>query len=168
MAGQPGARIIGYQVYRRLASGGAATLVCPLTQQTSCQDQSPPNQATLYYYVVALDRDAAGGQRLGALGDDATVTQTDQPPFRPTNLLASTSNGTTILRWTAASPVDRIPATRSASTASTATARPTPIATTAPERADLTYTDTQTDGVPHTYYVTAVDNSSRSRRCWGR
>jgi hypothetical protein len=151
--------IVGYQVYRRLTSGGAATLVCPLTQQTSCQDQSPPNQATLYYYVVALDRDNAGGQRLGALGDEATVMQTDQPPFPPTNLLASTSGGTTILRWTAASPVD--PDTgdtlgfyRIYRDGSAYANRYDRTGT----GDDLTYTDTQTDGVPHTYYVTAVDS----------
>jgi competence protein ComGC len=150
--------IVGYQVYRRLTSGGAATLVCPLTQQTSCQDQSPPNQATLYYYVVALDRDTAGNQRLGSLGNDVTVTQTDRPPYAPTNLLASTSNGTTILRWTAASPADpdagdsiafyRI--YRDGSAYANRYDR-------TGSGTDLTYTDTHPDGVPHTYYVTAVD-----------
>jgi fibronectin type 3 domain-containing protein len=151
--------ILGYQVYRRLTSGGAATLVCPLTQQTSCQDQSPPNQATLYYYVVALDRDTTGSQRLGALGAEATVTQTDQPPFRPTNLLASTSNGTTILRWTAASPVDpdngdTLGFYRIYRDGSAYANRYDRTGT----GADLTYTDTQTGGVPHTYYITAVDS----------
>jgi hypothetical protein len=150
--------IVGYQVYRRLTSGGAATLVCPVTQQTSCQDQSPPNQATLYYYVVALDRDSAGNQRLGALGNDVTVTQTDNPPYVPTNLLASTSNGTTILRWTAASPADpdagdSIAFYRIYRDGSAYANRYDRTGT----GADLTYTDTHPDGVPHTYYVTAVD-----------
>jgi fibronectin type 3 domain-containing protein len=150
--------IVGYQVYRRLTSGGTATLVCSLTQQTSCQDQSPPNQPTLYYYVVALDRDATGAQRLGALGDDVTVTQTDHPPFAPTNLLASTSNGTTILRWTAASPADpdagdSIAFYRIYRDGSAYANRYDRTGT----GADVTYTDTHPDGVSHTYYVTAVD-----------
>jgi Tfp pilus assembly protein PilE len=149
--------IVGYQVYRRLTSGGAATLVCPLTQQTSCQDQSPPNQATLYYYVVALDRDTAGN-RLGSLGNDVTVTQTDNPPYVPTNLLASTNNGTTILRWTAASPADpdagdSIAFYRIYRDGSAYADRYDRTGT----GADLTYTDTHPDGVPHIYYVTAVD-----------
>jgi competence protein ComGC len=150
--------IVGYQVYRRLTSGGAATLVCPLTQQTSCQDQSPPNQATLYYYVVALDRDTAGAQRQGAVGDDVTVTQTDNPPFAPTNLLASTSNGTTILRWTAASPADPDPGD---SIAFYRIYRDGSAYANRYDRtgtgANVTYTDTQPAGVQHTYYVTAVD-----------
>ena len=150
--------IVGYQVYRRLTPGGTATLVCPLTQQTSCQDQSPPNQATLYYYVVALDRDNAGNQRLGSLGNDVAVTQTDNPPYVPTNLLASTSNGTTILRWTAASPADpdagdSIAFYRIYRDGSTYANRYDRTGT----GADLTYTDTHPDGMPHTYYVTAVD-----------
>jgi fibronectin type 3 domain-containing protein len=150
--------IVGYQVYRRLTSGGASTLVCPLTQQTSCQDQSPPNQANLYYYVVALDRDTAGAQRQGAPGDEVTVTQTDNPPFAPTNLLASTSNGTTILRWTAASPADPDPGD---SIAFYRIYRDGSAYANRYDRtgtgANVTYTDTQPDGVQHTYYVTAVD-----------
>jgi competence protein ComGC len=150
--------IVGYQVYRRLTPGGTATLVCPLIQQTSCQDQSAPNQATLYYYVVALDRDTAGNQRLGSLGADVAVTQTDHPPYVPTNLLASTSNGTTILRWTAASPADpdagdSIAFYRIYRDGSAYANRYDRTGT----GADLTYTDTHPDGVPHTYYVTAVD-----------
>jgi len=149
--------IVGYQVYRRLTSGGTPTLVCPLTQQTSCQDQSPPNQATLYYYVVALDRDTAGN-RLGSPGADVAVTQTDNPPYVPTNLLASTSNGTTILRWTAASPADpdagdSIAFYRIYRDGAGYANRYDRTGT----GANLTYTDTHPDGVPHTYYVTAVD-----------
>jgi fibronectin type 3 domain-containing protein len=149
--------IVGYRAYRRLASGGAATLVCPLAQQTSCQDQSPPSQATLYYYVVAVDRDNAGNQREGAIGDDQPVTLTNLPPNAPTNLLASTNNGTTILRWTAPSPADpdgdSIAFYRIYRDGSAYSNRYDRTGT----GADLIYTDTQTAGVPHTYYVTAVD-----------
>jgi hypothetical protein len=149
--------IVAYHVYRRLTSGGAATQVCS-TQQTSCQDQSPPNQATLYYYVVAVDRDTAGNQREGAIGNDAPVTLTNLPPYAPTNLLASTNNGTTILRWTAPSPQDPDPGD---SIAFYRIYRDGSAYANRYDRtgtgSDLTYTDTGTDGVLHTYYVTAVD-----------
>jgi hypothetical protein len=150
--------ITGYQVFRRLTPGGTATLVCPTTQKTSCIDPNPPNQASLYYYVVALDRDTSGNQRLGVPSNDATVTQSNNPPNPPIGLLASTNNGTTILRWTAPSPADPDPGD------SIAFYRIYRDGTTYADRydrtatgSDLTYTDLQTDGVPHTYYVTAVD-----------
>jgi hypothetical protein len=150
--------IVGYRAYRRLTSGGSATVVCTLTQQTTCQDTSPPNQSTVYYFVVAVDRDATGGQREGAASDDVPVTQTDTPPNPPTGLLASTNNGTTILRWSAPSPADPDPGD---SIAFYRIYRDGSAYANRYDRtgtgADLTYTDTQTDGVQHTYYVTAVD-----------
>ena len=86
------------------------------------------------------------------------VTQTDNPPYPPTNLLASTSNGTTILRWTAPSPADPDPGDsiafyriyRDGSAYANRFDR-------TGTGADVTYTDTQTGGEQHTYYVTAVD-----------
>ena len=150
--------IVGYAVYRRLISGGTATQVCSVTQQTTCQDASAPTTGTLYYYVVALDRDNSGSQREGAHSDDVTVTQTDNPPYPPTSLLASTNNGTTILRWTAPSPADPDPGD---SIAFYRIYRDGSAYANRYDRtgtgSDLSYTDTQTDGTPHTYYVTAVD-----------
>jgi prepilin-type N-terminal cleavage/methylation domain-containing protein len=150
--------IVGYLVYRRLTPGGAATQVCSTSTQTSCQDTSPPSGTTLYYSVVALDRDTAGNQRMGAAGDDVTVTQTNNPPYPPTALLASTNAGTTILRWTAASPADP---DAGDSVAFYRIYRDGSAYANRYDRtntgADVSYTDTQTDGVQHTYYVTAVD-----------
>jgi len=86
------------------------------------------------------------------------VTQADNPPFPPTDLLASTNNGTTILRWTAPSPEDPDPGD---SIAFYRIYRDGTVVANRYDRtgtgADVTYTDTQTDGIAHTYYVTAVD-----------
>jgi hypothetical protein len=154
--------IIGYRAYR--INGGSTQLVCSLTQATQCQDTSPPSVSTLYYYVVAVDRDTAGNPREGSSSSAAqiAVTQTNHPPNPPTKLLASTSSGTTILHWTA--PLVQDPDVllgdhiafyriyRDGSAYSNRYDR-TGAGT------DVTYTDTQTSGVQHTYYVTSVDTN---------
>src|SRR5205807_518339 len=70
----PEGDIIGYQVHRVDASGD--TVVCGATAgslvSTSCQDASPPNQASLQYYVVALDRAPDGSVRPGDHSATAT------------------------------------------------------------------------------------------------
>jgi hypothetical protein len=153
--------IVGYRVYRR-SSSGPDVQVCPATGSytvaTSCQDSSPPATGTLTYYVKALDRDPAGALREGAASADVTVPTGNTRPNPPTNLLATTSNGTTILRWDAPVPADPDAGD------SIAFYRIYRDGATYADRYDrtasggnLTYTDTRTDNEPHTYWVTAVD-----------
>lgn len=148
--------VIGYQAFR--GAPGSGTQVCALTQATTCQDPSPP-AGTLSYYVVAYDRDGSGAQRAGTASPPVTVTTTNRPPSPPTSLVASTSSGSTILRWTA-SPGD--PDTgdsvafyriyRDGSAYANRYDR-------TGDGATVTYTDTRTGGVSHSYYVTAVDTN---------
>jgi uncharacterized protein YcsI (UPF0317 family) len=86
------------------------------------------------------------------------VTNTNQAPNAPTSLLASPSNGNTVLAWTPATVSDldgdavafyriyrdgQLYANRYDVTAG----------------AQTTYTDSNTGGTQHSYYVTAVDAS---------
>ena len=160
--------ITGYQVYRVGALLQPDVLVCSTTNvhATSCQDTNPGLSSSIQYYVRALDTAPNGSVRMGDKSNPITVTTSNIAPYAPTNLQASTSNGNTILLWTAPSGPVNFP-------------NPSPgpdqdgeqlsfyriyrdgqaVANrydTAPASA-VSYTDTQTGGVQHTYWVTAVD-----------
>lgn len=153
--------ISGYRVYR--TSGSGTSLVCPASgttpvQGTSCQDMSPPGDATLTYVVKAVDKDSSGAYREGAPSAQVRVTKTNNPPNPPTSLLASSSGGTTILRWTAPAipdpdPGDSIAFYRIYRDGVSYLDRydRTGLGT------DLSYTDRSPGGSTHTYYVTAMD-----------
>jgi hypothetical protein len=91
-----------------------------------------------------------------------TVTNSNLPPNPPPSLQASTSNGNTVLLWTAPNPMDsevptpdtiafyRIYRDTVANRYDTAPGGATP-------GANVSYTDTGTGGVAHTYWVTSVD-----------
>ena len=156
----PEGDIIGYQVHRVDSSGD--TVVCPTAGGslvgTSCQDTSPPNQSSIQYYVVALDRAPDGTARPGDHSATVTVTQGDHPPNPPTSLTAQTNNGNTVLSWVAPTVPDPDPGD------SIAFYRIYRDGQTYADRYDrtgsgseLTYTDTNTGGQAHTYYVTSVD-----------
>lgn len=145
-----------YRVYRDNGLGGWV-LVCQ-TDQTACQDPSPPDIGTPSYQVVALDRDAAGTLREGRRSLTVTVPLLNTAPGRPTALTVQSSGGTTVLRWSAPAggdpdlgdSIDHYTIYRDGSgfgarydTTASGTA--------------TSWTDTQPDGQTHTYYVTAVD-----------
>jgi prepilin-type N-terminal cleavage/methylation domain-containing protein len=153
--------IVGYQAYRK--DSGGDTQVCPATAGASqvaitCQDTSPPNLPLLQYYVVALDRGLDGAARKGDQSAVVDVTQVNQAPNPPTNLTASADGGGTTLNWQAPVPPDpdsgdSIAFYRVYRDGQTYAARY--------DRTDsgseLSYTDSNTGGQAHTYYVTAVD-----------
>lgn len=147
--------IATYRGYR--SSGGSWTLVCE-TVATACQDTGAPATGTPSYTVVAVDRDAAGALREGALATTATVPLLNTRPNPPTALVATSSAGTTILTWSAPAVADVDPGDSidhyivyrdgqqyADRYERTADATPT------------TWTDTHVDGQAHTYSVTAVD-----------
>ncbi len=157
--------ISGYRVYRvdTSATPNTYTMVCPGTgttplNATVCQDRTPPATGQLTYVVAAVDRDTGGSFRNGPYSTPAQTATTNTAPNPPTNLLATTSGATTILRWTAPTVADPDPGD------SIAFYRIYRDGVTYDDRYDktgdgstLTYTDTALDGGTHTYYVTAVD-----------
>lgn len=161
----------GYRVYR-VNVAPPNTLVCSTgnVHSTTCSDNPPAGATLIQYYVVALDKDTSGNVREGDHSATLNVTTSNQVPNPPTNLQASTSNGNTVLAWTYPANATCAPLALNCSSS-------TPDADgesidffriyrdgqqianrydTAPGNA-TTYTDTQTGGVPHTYWVTAVD-----------
>jgi hypothetical protein len=160
-APNPERDIVGYRVFR-VNGSGADTQVCPAVAGSTqvavtCQDTIPPGVPEINYYVVAYDRDTAGALRAGDPSTQVTVTQGNTRPNPPTNLLASTSNGTTILVWQAPVPADPDAGDQ------IAFYRIYRDGSSYADRYDRTngtevnYTDTHTDGVQHTYWITAVD-----------
>jgi prepilin-type N-terminal cleavage/methylation domain-containing protein len=146
----------GYNVYRK-ASSGPDVKVCALVVDVSCRDATAPASGALQYYATAVETDAAGA-REGDASTAATVNNTNTPPNPPTSLQASPNGGNTVLTWHAPSPGDRDSgdfvdhyviyrdgqayADRYDRTAT---------------GADLTWTDTHTNGQVHRYWVTSVD-----------
>lgn len=147
--------IVLYRGYRW--TGAAWTKVCETTT-TACQDSSPPPVGTPGYTVVALDKDAAGAQREGAQATTATVPLLNTPPNAPTNLVATTSGGNTVLTWTApavADPdvgdsIDHYVIYRDGTSYFDRYDR-------TGSGTQTTWTDTRTGGQVHTYVVKAVD-----------
>ncbi len=146
----------GHRVYRSVLGLGR-TEVCTLARVTSCRDTNPPNAALVTYEVVAVDRDPLGNLREGDVSSGVTVTQTNRPPPPPTNLSAVLVSTGVQLTWSAPSgpdpdlgdAVDHFNIYRDG--------------TAATDRIDLTdvtsttWTDASSGGIPHSYYVTAVD-----------
>jgi Tfp pilus assembly protein PilV len=151
--------IAGYHAYRIVGSGQPDVLVCSTKNATSnsCQDTSPPNASSIQYYVVAVDTSPSGSAREGDHSANLTVTNPPStPPNAPQSLQASTSNGNTVLV---------LPTPSTADAAATAFYRiyrdGQAVANrydTAPGGATTSYTDTQTGGVAHNYWVTAVNS----------
>lgn len=147
--------VAGYRVLRGVP--GASTLVCPLSREVTCRDESPP-AGILTYYVVAQDLSPSGSYRDGLPSAPITVQLTSQPPYAPSGLSASTADGTTTISWNASDPADL-------NHDAVAFYRLYRDGTAVSDRYDRTGTETElslvdgrTDGVAHTYWVTAVNS----------
>ena len=87
--------IQGYRVYRGTSPSAVDTLVCPSTgttpiKKTECLDETAPAPSagvTLYYKVVGVDKDPAGGLREGT-ATALQIVESDSPPTSPSNLVA--------------------------------------------------------------------------------
>jgi hypothetical protein len=148
----------GYRVYRSPSEGGNE--VCALTVKTSCQDTNPPSASTLHYYLVAVDKTDAGAYREGDESATITVTSSNDPPYPPSSLSLSTTDGNTTLTWSASpgdpnqllggDKVDYYRIYRDG----------TAVANRYDSTGDgtvLTWTDFETGGTSHSYWVVAVD-----------
>jgi prepilin-type N-terminal cleavage/methylation domain-containing protein len=174
----PECDLVGYRVYRSTSAGtvgtaivcdGRSTTVLP-PDQTSCLDNAAGSD--LYYSVVALDTPPAGSPRSpeGVYSDQLHVSGSNLLPSAPTGVTACTGgnpscngadgqtapSGTIVIGWSAASDSD----------GTIQFYRIYRDGTSYADRADeffpdpgLAWIEPKPDGQPHTYYVSAVDNS---------
>jgi prepilin-type N-terminal cleavage/methylation domain-containing protein len=152
--------IIGYQV-RRLNDG---TIVCSLATQkldTICTDPAPPASDPLQYEVVAYDKAPVSGTPRPGPATNLTVTTGNNAPFPPIVTSATTSGGVVTLKWKRPNPEDLDPGD---GVAFYRIYRDGTLLTNRYDRwyddaNNVTWTDISTGGLPHTYWITAVDKS---------
>ena len=152
--------IIGYQV-RRLNDD---TIVCSLATQkldTICTDTAPPAGDPLQYEVVAYDKAPVSGTPRPGTATNLTVTAGNNAPFEPELISAATAGGVVTLKWKRPNPEDLDPGD------GVAFYRIYRDGTQLANRYDrwydnantVTWTDIATGGLPHEYWITAVDQS---------
>jgi prepilin-type N-terminal cleavage/methylation domain-containing protein len=154
--------IIGYEVRRLDATG--PTVVCALVDQgleTSCTDPTPPGTDPLIYKVYAYDRDTAGVPREGDESDPRIVLAGNQPPNVPTDLIATrNADDSVTLTWSRPSPEDPDGPTDGVDfyrIYRDGTALSNRVDRWFDDRPSVTWQDTDTNGLQHQYWVTAVD-----------
>jgi hypothetical protein len=160
----------GYRVFRLPAGAGTPVVVCQLTVLTSCQDTSPPPRADgdVRYVAVAVDLDSGTKlQRQGDQSNVATAVDDNLRPNPPGSLTATAVDGDVRLTWSRPDPED--PDNESCDPGDPVGRqichfniyRDGQLFANRVDRTatgeQLTWTDTDTDGVMHTYYVASVD-----------
>ena len=154
--------VIGYRVFRDVPDSAADVEVCArVPRGTSCL---LPEAAAAdgQYYAVAYDRDTTGAERAGTRSANFSVTSTNQVPSPITALQAShVSGGHTKLIWTASAgdpdaaggdSVDYYRIYRDGTAYGNRFDRTT--------TGDVLYfTDTESTGTQHDYWVAAVDEN---------
>ncbi len=142
-----------YRVYRVSNDGSPNAKVCD-TVQTHCQDVNASQDPTLSYYAVAVDKDNAGALREGDPSAIDTVTLTNTAPGPPGSLSASSASGNTILIWSASSTPADVAFYRIYRDGVAYADRYDRTST----AAQLSFIDTKTGGIQHSYWVAAVDS----------
>jgi hypothetical protein len=155
----PEGDIVGYRVYRILPLGGLGLEICDTDEyEVGCRDTAPLN-GVLDYAIRAVDLDEAGDESLGGDLAYATVNPSNQPPAPPSGLAAERTDDVVTLDWNAPPPPgdpdagdeiayyriyrdgtdysDRYDRTGSGD--------------------DLEFSDNDTGGETHQYWVSAVD-----------
>jgi type II secretory pathway pseudopilin PulG len=154
--------IVGYDVRRQDLLG--VTTVCSFTTQglnTTCTDDNPPNSPDVVYYVRAYDKTPVSGlPRASTNVATLHVLALNTAPFPPQGLAASTSAGVTTLTWNRPSPEDpdsgdTISFYRIYRDGTDVGSRFDRWYSTA---SSVSWQDTHTGGVSHSYYVSAVDS----------
>jgi len=152
--------VAGYYVYRGI---GAATPTqistgpCSgLLKVSNCTEPDPSSGSSLTYYVKAVDKDGSGNYRTGTASANLSVTTTNTAPGTPT-LYSGTTFST--LAWVpttdpnSGDSVDYFRIYRDG----TALSNRYDVIDNAPVSGWILWTDPNTGGTTHTYYVTAVD-----------
>jgi Tfp pilus assembly protein PilV len=144
----------GYRVFR---VGSPDLDVCGLvTGQTRCKDNGMPSGAQSYY-VQAQDRDTAGVARLGDKSAVFTVPASDTPPTAPAPVFGAKSGANTVLSWGASSDSDAGDSIQYYRIYRDGNDFITGYYDRTATGSNLSYTDTNTGGDVHTYYIVAVD-----------
>jgi prepilin-type N-terminal cleavage/methylation domain-containing protein len=155
--------IIGYEV-RRTDATGTTVVVCARADQgleTTCTDTAPPATDPISYTVYAYDRDPAGQPRAGDASQPRIVTAGNQPPNPPTSLAGTrNADGSVTLTWSRPSPED--PDGPPDGVEFYRIYRDGQALQNRFDRwfdtgSNVTWQDTETNGLQHTYWVTAVD-----------
>jgi prepilin-type N-terminal cleavage/methylation domain-containing protein len=149
--------IIGYEVRR--VGPGPEVVVCPLATTTTCTDPAPPDAAVVDYVVYAYDRDVAGVDRRGDASQVLHVTKDNLAPFPPTGLTLARTGDVVTLTWLRPAPDD--PDTGDSvefyRIYRDGTALGNRYERWFDTRPQAIWEDTQTGGLQHTYWITAVD-----------
>jgi type II secretory pathway pseudopilin PulG len=150
--------VVGYRVYRQ--QSGSPVVACPFTAETSCVDPSAPANTGvgLAYWVVAVER-VGTAEREGAASARVDVNGANRPPEIPQGLtLSKDAQGNTVLNWQPAAVPDKDPGDVISSYRiyRDGTAISNRRATTG--GGETTWTDTNTGGVAHSYWITALDS----------
>jgi prepilin-type N-terminal cleavage/methylation domain-containing protein len=151
--------IEGYVVYRKLA-GGTAEVVCSLQRTTACADTSLPKTGDYEYFARAVDRDPTNTLRPGDASAWITpIPMDNEAPAPPSNVQAVRDAAGVTVTWDASSgdPEDGGVAFYRIFRDGTAIADR--IGKTA-GGSDLSFVDTTTDALTHSYYVRAVDSDA--------
>ncbi|WP_354698124.1 hypothetical protein [Paraconexibacter sp. AEG42_29] len=146
------------ELYRGFRSTGSGwTQICESTTP-SCTDPSPPGIGILTYTVAAVDRDAAGNLREGAKATSASAPLLNAAPYAPSGLTLSKASGAPVLSWSASAGdpdigdgVDHYRVYRDGTALSSRYDR-------TGNSTAVTWTDTQTGGQAHSYWIVAVDS----------
>jgi hypothetical protein len=150
--------VVGYRVFRGIGSAPQTAIAsgpCSGVVKTNgCIEPDPAPTQTLTYSVRAVDLDTSGSQRNGASSANLSVTTGNRAPATP---VASNNGSSSTLRWSAVSDPDggdSVDYYRIYRDGQTLAHRYDVMdAVTNP----LLWTDADTGGTTHTYYVVAVD-----------
>jgi Tfp pilus assembly protein PilV len=147
----------GYHVFR---VGSPDLDVCGLvTGATRCKDNGLPG-GMQQYYVQAQDHDSLGNVRLGDKSAVFTVPASDTPPTTPATVVAAKSGANTVLSWTASTDPDAGDSIQYYRIYRDGNDFVNNLYDRTATGSNLSYTDTNTGGDVHTYYVVAVDQNN--------
>jgi fibronectin type 3 domain-containing protein len=112
------------------------------------------------YYVQAQDHDSLGNVRLGDKSAVFTVPASNTPPTTPVTVVAAKSGVNTVLSWTASSDPDAGDSIQYYRIYRDGNDFVNNLYDRTATGSNLSYTDTNTGGDVHTYYVVAVDQNN--------